>query len=114
MSVLKIGKPLSRSALKAMFLGGGELGKEMVIDLQRLGVETIVVDRYADAPGRQVAHRAHAIDMADAGALRTLVEQERPHLIVPEIEAIATEELLRASNYAWRQSSPPRPRRTSR
>ena len=89
------GTPLSPSALKVMFLGGGELGKEVVIELQRLGVETIVVDRYADAPGHQVAHRAHVIDMTDAKALRALVEQERPHLIVPEIEAIATEELLR-------------------
>lgn len=78
-----------------MFLGGGELGKEVVIELQRLGVETIVVDRYANAPGHQVAHRAHVIDMTDAKALRALVEQERPHLIVPEIEAIATDELVR-------------------
>jgi phosphoribosylglycinamide formyltransferase 2 len=78
-----------------MFLGGGELGKEVVIELQRLGVETIVVDRYANAPAQQVAHRAHVIDMTDAKALRALVEQERPHLIVPEIEAIATDELVR-------------------
>lgn len=91
----RIGTPLSPSALKVMFLGGGELGKEVVIELQRLGVETIVVDRYADAPGQQVAHRAHVIDMTDAKALRALVEQERPHLIVPEIEAIATDELVR-------------------
>lgn len=91
----RIGTPLSRSALKVMFLGGGELGKEVVIELQRLGVETIVVDRYANAPAQQVAHRAHVIDMTDARALRALVEQERPHLIVPEIEAIATDELVR-------------------
>ncbi len=78
-----------------MFLGGGELGKEVVIELQRFGVEVIVVDRYADAPGQQVAHRAHVIDMTDGKALRALVEQERPHLIVPEIEAIATDELVR-------------------
>jgi phosphoribosylglycinamide formyltransferase 2 len=78
-----------------MLLGGGELGKEVVIELQRLGVETIVVDRYANAPAQQVAHRAHVIDMTDAKALRVLVEQERPHLIVPEIEAIATDELVR-------------------
>jgi phosphoribosylglycinamide formyltransferase 2 len=91
----RLGTPLSPSALKVMFLGGGELGKEVVIELQRLGVETIVVDRYADAPGHQVAHRAHVIDMTDAKALRALVEQERPHLIVPEIEAIATDELVR-------------------
>jgi phosphoribosylglycinamide formyltransferase 2 len=91
----RIGTPLSPSALKVMFLGGGELGKEVVIELQRLGVETIVVDRYANAPAQHVAHRAHVIDMTDAKALRALVEQERPHLIVPEIEAIATDELVR-------------------
>ena len=90
-----IGTPLSPSALKVMFLGGGELGKEVVIELQRLGVETIVVDRYANAPAQQVAHRAHVIDMTDVKALRALVEQERPHLVVPEIEAIATDELVR-------------------
>ncbi|WP_228126655.1 formate-dependent phosphoribosylglycinamide formyltransferase [Candidatus Viadribacter manganicus] len=91
----RLGTPLSPSALKVMFLGGGELGKEVVIELQRLGVESIVVDRYPNAPAQQVAHRAHVIDMTDAKALRTLVEQERPHLIVPEIEAIATDELVR-------------------
>jgi phosphoribosylglycinamide formyltransferase 2 len=90
----RIGTPLSPSALRVMFLGGGELGKEVVIELQRLGVETIVVDRYANAPAQQVAHRAHVIDMTDAKALRALVAQERPHLIVPEIEAIATDELV--------------------
>ncbi|MCC6788640.1 MAG: formate-dependent phosphoribosylglycinamide formyltransferase [Hyphomonadaceae bacterium] len=90
----RIGTPLSLSALRVMFLGGGELGKEVVIELQRLGLETIVVDRYANAPAQQVAHRAHVIDMTDAKALRALVEQERPHLIVPEIEAIATDELV--------------------
>lgn len=91
----RIGTPLSPSAIRVMFLGGGELGKEVVIELQRLGVETIVVDRYANAPAQQVAHRAHVIDMTDAKALRALVERERPHLIVPEIEAIATDELVR-------------------
>jgi phosphoribosylglycinamide formyltransferase 2 len=95
MTAPRIGTPLSPSALKVMLLGGGELGKEVVIELQRLGVETIVVDRYANPPAGQVAHRAHVIDMTDAKALRALVEQERPHIIVPEIEAIATEELLR-------------------
>jgi phosphoribosylglycinamide formyltransferase 2 len=76
-----------------MLLGSGELGKEVIIALQRLGVEVIAVDRYADAPGHQVAHRAHVINMADGAALRALIEQERPHFIVPEIEAIATEML---------------------
>jgi len=77
-----------------MLLGSGELGKEVIIALQRLGVETIAVDRYANAPGHQVAHRAHVLDMADGAALRALIEQERPHLIVPEIEAIATDMLV--------------------
>lgn len=90
----RIGTPLSPSALRVMFLGGGELGKEVVIELQRLGVETIVVDRYANAPAQQVAHRAHVIDMTDGPTLRALIERELPHLVVPEIEAIATEELL--------------------
>jgi len=90
---MKLGTPLSPSALRVMLLGAGELGKEVVIALQRLGVEVIAVDRYANAPGHQVAHRAHVIPMTDGAALRALVEAERPHLIVPEIEAIATDML---------------------
>ena len=90
-----LGTPLSPSATRVMLLGSGELGKEVIIALQRLGVEVIAVDRYANAPGHQLAHRAYVIDMADAQALRALVEQERPQLIVPEIEAIATDELAR-------------------
>jgi phosphoribosylglycinamide formyltransferase 2 len=90
---MKIGTPLSPSATRVMLLGAGELGKEVIIALQRLGVEVIAVDRYPNAPGHQVAHRAHVINMADGAALRTLVEQERPHIIVPEIEAIATDTL---------------------
>ncbi|MBU9272655.1 formate-dependent phosphoribosylglycinamide formyltransferase [Burkholderia gladioli] len=86
----RLGTPLSPSATRVMLLGAGELGKEVIIALQRLGVEVIAVDRYANAPGHQVAHRAHVIDMTDAAALRALVEAEQPHLIVPEIEAIAT------------------------
>jgi phosphoribosylglycinamide formyltransferase 2 len=78
-----------------MLLGSGELGKEVAIELQRLGCEVIAVDRYPNAPAMQVAHRSHVIAMTDAGALRALVEAERPHLIVPEIEAIATDELVR-------------------
>lgn len=92
---MAIGTPLSPAATRVMLLGAGELGKEVIIALQRLGVEVIAVDRYANAPGHQVAHRAHVIDMTNAEALRALVEQERPHLIVPEIEAIATDELAR-------------------
>ena len=90
---MKIGTPLSPSATRVMLLGAGELGKEVIIALQRLGVEVIAVDRYANAPGHQVAHKAHVIDMTDGVALRALVEQERPQLIVPEIEAIATDTL---------------------
>jgi phosphoribosylglycinamide formyltransferase 2 len=89
----RIGTPLSPSATKVMLLGAGELGKEVVIELMRLGVEVIAVDRYADAPAQQVAHRAHVIAMTDAVALRAVIDLERPHLIVPEIEAIATEVL---------------------
>ena len=77
-----------------MVLGSGELGKELIISLQRLGVETIAVDRYANAPGHQVAHRAHVVAMTDGAAIKRLIEQERPTIVVPEIEAIATEELL--------------------
>ena len=89
-----LGTPLSPSATRVMLLGAGELGKEVIIALQRLGVETIAVDRYADAPGMQVAHRSHVVTMTDGPALRALIEKERPHLVVPEIEAIATDMLL--------------------
>jgi phosphoribosylglycinamide formyltransferase 2 len=90
---MQIGTPLSPSATRVMVLGSGELGKELIIALQRLGVETIAVDRYANAPGHQVAHRAHVIAMTDSAALKRLIEQERPQIIVPEIEAIATDVL---------------------
>jgi phosphoribosylglycinamide formyltransferase 2 len=92
---MRLGTPLSPTAVKVMLLGSGELGKEVAIELQRLGCEVIAVDRYANAPAMQVAHRSHVIAMTDAAALRALVEAERPHLIVPEIEAIATDELAR-------------------
>ena len=92
---MRIGTPLSQAATKVMLLGSGELGKEVIIAFQRLGVEVIAVDRYAHAPGHHLAHRFHVIDMTDAAALRALVEAERPHIIVPEIEAIATDELGR-------------------
>jgi len=88
-----LGTPLSPSATRVMLLGSGELGKEVIISLQRLGVEVIAVDRYPNAPGHQVAHRAHVIDMTDGAALEALIAQERPHLVVPEIEAIATDKL---------------------
>ena len=90
---MKLGTPFSDSATRVMLLGSGELGKEVIIALQRLGVETIAVDRYANAPGHQVAHRAHVVDMTDGAALRALVEFEQPDIIVPEIEAIATDAL---------------------
>ncbi len=89
-----IGTPLSSGATRLMLLGAGELGKEVVIEAQRFGVEVIAVDRYANAPAMQVAHRRHVINMLDPRALRELVLRERPHFIVPEIEAIATTELL--------------------
>ncbi|WP_374404757.1 formate-dependent phosphoribosylglycinamide formyltransferase [Niveibacterium sp.] len=92
---MTLGTPLTASATRVMLLGAGELGKEVIIALQRLGCEVIAVDRYPNAPGHQVAHRAHTIDMTDAAAVRALVEEERPALIVPEIEAIATDELAR-------------------
>jgi len=87
---LTLGTPLSPSALRVMLLGSGELGKEVLIALQRLGVETIAVDRYEHAPGQQVAHHSRTITMSDPAQLRALIEAERPHLVVPEIEAIAT------------------------
>lgn len=90
---MRIGTPLSPSATRVMLLGAGELGKEVIIALQRLGVEVIAVDRYPDAPGHAVAHRAHVLDMTDGALLRELIALERPHWVVPEIEAIATETL---------------------
>src|SRR5262245_14283478 len=92
---MRLGTPLSPSAVKVMLLGAGELGKEVAIELQRLGCEVIAVDRYADAPAMQVAHRSHVIAMTDAAALRRVIEAEQPHLVVPEIEAIATDELMK-------------------
>ena len=91
---LRLGTPLSPTAVKVMLLGSGELGKEVIISLQRLGVEVIAVDRYPDAPGHQVAHRFHVIDMTDSMALTALIEKEKPDLVVPEIEAIATPALV--------------------
>src|SRR5512139_1672642 len=98
MNVMRIGTPLSPTATRVMLLGSGELGKEVIIALQRLGVEVIAVDRYPDAPGHQVAHRAHVIDMTDGQALRELIAREKPDLVVPEIEAIATPTLVELEN----------------
>ncbi len=91
--MLRLGTPLSSSATRVLLLGSGELGKEVAIELQRFGVEVIAADRYADAPAMQVAHRSHVLDMLDGAAIRALVARERPHLIVPEIEAIHTQAL---------------------
>jgi len=93
-ATMRLGTPLSPSATRVMLLGSGELGKEVIIALQRLGVEVIAVDRYPGAPGMQVAHRNHVVDMTNGAVLRALVERERPQLIVPEIEAIATDMLV--------------------
>ncbi|BDA59513.1 formate-dependent phosphoribosylglycinamide formyltransferase [Shewanella bicestrii] len=89
-----IGTPYTEGARRAMLLGCGELGKEVAIELQRLGVEVIGVDRYPNAPAMQIAHRSHVINMLDAKALRAVIELEKPHLVIPEIEAIATQTLV--------------------
>ena len=102
MDPVSIGTPLSPHATRVLLLGSGELGKEVVIELQRFGVEVVACDRYAAAPAMQVAHRSHVIDMLDRVALRGVIERERPHLIVPEIEAIATTELVALEAEGWR------------
>lgn len=92
--MITLGTPLSPHAFRVLLLGSGELGKEVAIELQRYGVEVIAADRYADAPAMQVAHRSHVLDMLDGAAVRALIAQERPNLIVPEIEAIHTQTLV--------------------
>src|SRR6188508_3392879 len=89
-----IGTPLTSSAIKVLLLGSGELGKEVVIEFQRYGIEVIAVDRYDHAPAMQVAHRSYTISMLDGSALRNVIEKERPDFIVPEVEAIATDTLV--------------------
>jgi phosphoribosylglycinamide formyltransferase 2 len=96
-----IGTPLSTTATRVLLCGGGELGKEVVIELQRLGVEVIVVDRYDNAPAMQVAHRSHTLSMLDGTALRAVIEKEQPDFIVPEIEAIATDTLLQLEDEGY-------------
>jgi phosphoribosylglycinamide formyltransferase 2 len=93
-SPINFGTPLKSSAIRVMLLGSGELGKEVVIELQRYGVEVIAVDKYDNAPAMQVAHRSHTISMLDPAALRAVIEKEKPHYIVPEVEAIATDTLV--------------------
>jgi phosphoribosylglycinamide formyltransferase 2 len=99
---VRIGTPLKENAFRVLFCGSGELGKEVVIELQRFGVEVIAVDRYANAPAMQVAHRSHVVDMLDGAALRSIIEAEKPNLIVPEIEAIATPELVKLEQEGYR------------
>jgi len=98
----RIGTPLSPTATKVLLCGSGELGKEVVIELQRLGVEVIAVDRYENAPAMQVAHRSYTINMLDGDALRILIEKEQPDLVVPEIEAIATDTLVELEAEGYR------------
>jgi phosphoribosylglycinamide formyltransferase 2 len=103
---MKIGTPLTPSATRVMLLGSGELGKEVIIALQRLGVEVIAVDRYPNAPGHQVAHRTHVLNMTDGAALLALVQKEKPHLIVPEIEALSTDALAEIERLGLAQVIP--------
>jgi phosphoribosylglycinamide formyltransferase 2 len=97
----RVGTPGSADAVRLLLLGSGELGREVAIEAMRLGVEVVAVDRYAGAPAMQVAHRSHVLDMLDAAALRAVVELERPHLVVPELEAIATAELVALESEGW-------------
>ena len=97
----KLGTALTDSAIKVMLLGSGELGKEVTIEMQRLGVEVVAVDRYANAPAMHVAHRSYVINMLDGAAIRELVEKEKPNFIVPEVEAIATSELKKLESEGW-------------
>lgn len=97
----RMGSPGSKSAVRVMLLGSGEIGREIAIEAMRLGAEVVAVDRYGEAPAMQVAHRAHVLAMTDAAALRSLVEREAPDVIVPEIEQIATEELVRLEEEGW-------------
>jgi phosphoribosylglycinamide formyltransferase 2 len=99
---MRFGTPLKPSATKLLLLGSGELGKEVVIEAMRLGVEVIACDRYENAPAMQVAHRSHVFDMRDAKEIRRVVEKEKPDFIVPEIEAIATDELVKLEKEGWR------------
>ena len=96
-----LGTALTPSATRALLLGAGELGKEVIIEMQRFGVEVIAVDRYANAPGMQVAHRSYTINMLDPKELRRVIELEKPDYIIPEVEAIATPELVKLEKEGW-------------
>ena len=100
--MISIGTPLSKTATRVALCGSGELGKEVAIELQRLGCEVIAIDRYANAPAMQVAHRSHVVNMLDGAALRAVLELEKPHLIVPEVEAIATATLVELESEGYR------------
>ena len=102
--MLQLGTPLTPVAKRALLLGSGELGKEVVIELQRYGVEVIAVDRYANAPAMQVAHRCHVINMLDGAALRQVIESEKPDFIIPEVEAIATPTLVQLEKEGYNVS----------
>ena len=93
--MVKIGTPLTKVAKKALLCGSGELGKEVAIELQRFGVEVIALDRYENAPAMQVAHRSYVLSMLDGARLREIIEKEKPDMIIPEVEAIATPELVK-------------------
>ena len=101
-SMKKFGTPLKSSAVKILFLGSGELGKEVVIEAMRLGIEVIACDRYENAPAMQVAHRSYVFNMRDGKVIRKVVQKEKPDFIVPEIEAIATDELVKLEKEGWR------------
>ena len=114
--MVTIGTPKSSTATKVLLCGSGELGKEVVIELQRYGVEVIALDKYADAPAMQVAHRAYVVSMLDGKALREIVEKERPDYIVPEVEAIATDTLMELEKegfHVMRHMADDEPRRHS-
>ena len=99
--MIKIGTPLTQVAKKVLLCGSGELGKEVAIELQRFGVEVIALDRYENAPAMQVAHRSYVLSMLDGARLREIIEQEKPDLIIPEVEAIATPTLVAVDNYVY-------------
>ena len=100
--MLEIGTPLSPIGKKALLCGSGELGKEVAIELQRFGIEVVAIDRYANAPAMQIAHRSHVLNMLDGQALRAVIEQEKPDFIIPEVEAIATPTLVELEKEGYR------------
>ena len=101
-SMKKFGTPFTPSSIKLMLLGSGELGKEVAIEAMRLGIEVIACDRYEHAPAMQIAHRSYVFNMRDGKVIRKVVQKEKPDFIVPEIEAIATDELVKLEKEGWR------------